>query len=277
MDVVHRFGPYKTVRVLGEGRYATVYEGQDRSTNNRVAIKITCKSLIDGTNPEFISNERKVYELLRKNAEYSPHIIKFVDYKEDVDNAFFILEYFDGYTLQRVVYESLNNRQRERLKNSEKKSYLLQIGKALQFLHGLNVFHGDLKPENIIVCKNEVKICDFGCSIISEEKMCPARKLAYSGTPGYAPPEVFEMSEMVSLVDLDTWALACVVYYMYSAEQPFAKENIYKTLQYLRRLEVNYNQFPGYVSSLCERVFKKKPGDRIKLNAVVEGIEKFPE
>lgn len=276
MELVHYVGEYKTVRVLGEGRYATVYEGLNGTTNRRVAIKITCKMLMAGTNPHFISNERRAYEILRKNACYSPNIVKFFDFKEDRENAFFIMEYFDGFTLQRVVYESLNNKQRARLTDGERRGFLMQIGDALQFLHALDIFHGDLKPENIIVRREQIKLCDFGCSIVSSDRMCAAKKLVYNGTPGYAPPEVLEMGELVNLDDLDTWAYACVIYYVYSGEQPFAKDNLCRTFKNLKMLEVGYEGLPEYVQQVCEGVFRRRASDRIKMEGVMEMVKMFP-
>ncbi|ELQ76830.1 non-specific serine/threonine protein kinase, polo kinase [Trachipleistophora hominis] len=276
MELVYHVGQYKTVRVLGEGRYATVYEGINCATNQRVAIKITCKMLMAGTNPHFISNERRTYEILKNNARYSPNIVQFVDFKEDRENAFFIMEYFDGFTLQRVVYESLNNKEREKLTDSERKGFLMQIGDALQFLHALDIFHGDLKPENIIVRRQLIKLCDFGCSIVSSDRMCAAKRLVYNGTPGYAPPEVLDMGGMVNLEDLDTWAYACVIYYLYSGVQPFAKDNLCRTFQNLKMLEVGYDGLPGYVRAVCERVFRKQVSERIRMDGVMEMVKMFP-
>lgn len=82
MELIYRIGKYKTIRVLGEGRYATVYEGINKANKSRVAIKVTSKLLMEGTNPYFIESERKVYELLKSCEKYPPNIIEFYDYKK---------------------------------------------------------------------------------------------------------------------------------------------------------------------------------------------------
>lgn len=268
-------GNYKSVRVLGEGRYATVYEGMDKRTSGRVAIKVLSKMLIDGANPEFINNERRVFGIL-KDRVCPPTIIKFIEYLEDRENSFFVLEYYDGYTLQRVVYESMHNRDRQRLTKEEKKGYLLQIGDALRFLHSINIFHCDLKPENVIIRRKELKICDFGCAIVTAERTATARKLVYSSTPGYGPPETFDMSQTLDLEAFDTWSMMCLVFYTYTARQPFARDMLYNTIRTLTSVTVNYSSLPRYVEDACRRVFVPDKDKRIHFEEVMRMISEFP-
>ena len=149
MDIQFNLGRYKTVKVLGEGRYATVYEGEvlDKKDSavrkeekenlvneiEKVAIKVTSKLLIKKTNPEFIQNELRAYRKIEAQKKYCENIVKFIDFYEIEDNAFFILEYINGYTLQRVIYESFQAN--KKVTDQEKKGYLMQIGRGLQYLH----------------------------------------------------------------------------------------------------------------------------------------------
>ena len=46
-----------------------------------------------------------------------------------------------------------------------------QIIVALEFMHGQNVAHRDLKPDNILLDeKNRIKICDFGEAKVIEDE-----------------------------------------------------------------------------------------------------------
>lgn len=68
-----------------------------------------------------------------------------------------------------------------------------QVIKGMQYLHSKNIFHRDIKLENIIVQKNQVvKIIDFGFSILVD----PNKMLNFfCGTPSYMPPEIVQKKD----------------------------------------------------------------------------------
>lgn len=278
MDVQYNLGKYKTIRVLGEGRYATVYEG--KSIDGKiVAIKVTSKYLINKTNPHFIENELEVFKRLSKEKEKCCNLLQYINFCEEKENAFFILEYIDGYTLQRVIFESFNTN--KRITNSDKKDILLQIGNGLKYLHKLNIYHCDLKPENILIYnsngKEMVKICDFGCSISSTSGTVIAKRLRFSGTPGYSTPEVYlDLQLPVKLMDVDTWAYTSILYYSFIGIQPFARANCYHTLKNVREINVTYTNIDQNIKNICEKVFIKETEKRANLDTIIEDIRNLP-
>lgn len=47
-----------------------------------------------------------------------------------------------------------------------------QVAKGLSVIHKANVIHRDLKPNNILVTKNQdIKICDFSCSVKTSDQV----------------------------------------------------------------------------------------------------------
>jgi len=61
---------------------------------------------------------------------------------------------------------------------------------GLVYLHALNIFHRDIKMENVLICADgRIKIIDFGFGVLAE----PQQKLyVFCGTPKYMAPEILQ-------------------------------------------------------------------------------------
>ena len=74
------------------------------------------------------------------------------------------------------------------------------IGRALKALHDKNIYHLDVKPENVIYISNDpysdMKLADFGCCLVLEYPETIEQEIV--GSPGYIAPEVLLVSEVVS-------------------------------------------------------------------------------
>ena len=108
---------------------------------------------------------------------------------------------------------------------------------ALQYLHGLNIVHMDLKSANILVDKpitgdNElnfnVKLCDFGLAM--HVNPSTAGEQRFAGTLEYMAPECVKQKENSFIVTrdahyvnekVDVWALGCIVYELICGVTPF--------------------------------------------------------
>lgn len=263
---------YTIIRVLGEGRFSTVYESINIKNGDKVALKATCKLVSGFTHPTFIKNEIEAFKIIK----HHPNIIKYFDHFEDEETAYFVLEYFNGYTLQRIVFESYKRPLEVPLTLQMIKNYLKQILEGLKYLHSKNIYHCDLKPENIIIENEKLKIIDFGCSIISELPV-NSKKLMYWGTPGYSPPETLSSDNQVFLENVDIWAVACNIYYIFKNKPPFQDASIYKTIQNVKNVDYDKEGMPKYPNFIINSIFIKNPDFRIKLTDLELLIDGFEE
>ena len=87
----------------------------------------------------------------------------------------------------------LKSKTNHRMIDSECAEIYSQIIKGMEYLHDKNIFHRDIKLENIIIEDgHRVKIIDFGFSIIVD-----SNKLLnfFCGTPSYMPPEIVQKKD----------------------------------------------------------------------------------
>jgi len=75
---------------------------------------------------------------------------------------YLILEYGGANSL----YNYLLSKPQHRMDEQEAKRFVLVIAEALQYLHGLDIVHRDIKAENILINRHkEIKLIDFGFSL----------------------------------------------------------------------------------------------------------------
>ena len=98
-----------------------------------------------------------------------------------------------------------------------------QLARALEYLHGLEVVHRDLKLENVLVGKEgRVKLIDFGFSLHLPRETY----LLYDfcGTPHYIAPEVIQREGYFGK-PADIWSLGIVLYKITVGSFPFKGPN----------------------------------------------------
>ena len=208
---------YKFGRKIGQGAFGKVNIGLHILTGRVVAIKSFKKQNCTEKNMERIINERDIMkELNNKN------IIKILDYFEDENYIFIVMEYINGGNLYSFI------KKRMKLKEKMAKYIFKQIISAINYIHKHNIVHKDIKLENILLDINHgIKICDFGIA----KKVNSPDQLFYgiSGTPLYMAPEIFYKSNFgYKGFPVDAWASGIALYIMLSGELPFKADKSVK-------------------------------------------------
>ncbi len=149
-----RFGPYRVLREIGHGPTSTVYlaERDDGQPGQRVAIK-----LIEGEMDPGLALERlrSAHQILTSGGH--ANVARMLDSAMTADGRpYAVMEHIEGEPID--VYAD-----GRRLSVSERLQLFVQVCNAVSHAHRHRVFHGDLKPANILVTASGVsKLLDFG-------------------------------------------------------------------------------------------------------------------
>ncbi|KAM0675367.1 hypothetical protein GVAV_001193 [Gurleya vavrai] len=263
---------YTLLNHLGQGRFANVVLAIN-SEGQEVAIKTIDKATVKEKNPLFIKNEIAIMKKMLP----CENVVKYIDFFEDDEKANFVLEYLNGFNLQREWYERHVHKNKP-MTFDEIKKIMLQIINGLMNLHKQNIYHVDLKPENIILTNEKVFLIDFGCSVICEENLCVASEFYRKGTPGYNPPETSKIQNIDQPIvpeKVDVWAAGVVLYYLFTGNIPF-KGNLINNRNHLKNvLELSFckEKLPENVVKICEKIFVFDILKRLCLSEMKREIE----
>lgn len=212
---------YELRRVVADGGMGRVYEGIDKQTQTRVAVKV----LHDDVSKDDVALERfkREYEI----SSQLPHdyIVKVLDFQRDESSGVWLLvmEFLDGEELRFIL-------KREKVVEPARLVRMLaQTAIGLDEAHNRQFVHRDLKPDNLFLCGtregDNVKILDFGSV---KDKNKDAKKLTVLGTtigsPFYMAPEQAQGLETLD-ARADVFALAAITYECMAGTVPFTGNN----------------------------------------------------
>lgn len=202
---------YAKLNFIGEGQFAVVYKAKDKETGREVAIKKikigNKQEAMDGVNRTALREIKILQELHHEN------VIALLDVfgKESVISLVFeIMETDLEQILQeRKIYMSF----------AHIKSYILMTLKGLEYLHNNWILHRDLKPNNLLLDKNNIlKIADFG---LARTFGSPSRVYSHQVvTRWYRAPELLYGSRMYG-TGVDIWAVGCILAELFKREPLF--------------------------------------------------------
>jgi calcium-dependent protein kinase len=232
---------YENLKFLGAGAFGKVYKVQLKGTDEIRALKAIKLTHLNQTLN--ISEIEQEVEIL-KHLDH-PNIVKVYETFSDDDNYYIVGEYCSEGSLQEKL-EKLNFSINEKLV----RKLMAQILSAVTYLHSNNVFHGDLKLDNILIdsltssketfssalradLKNmkldecrfpsmanfEVKLIDFGCSKIFNKS---SKFQGLIGTVQYIAPEVIKNDYTEKC---DVWSCGVIMYVLLSGRYPFEGES----------------------------------------------------
>ena len=149
---------------------------------------------------EFTINEIQTLTKINGN----PNIIRFVEMLRTTNNVYLIYEYCSGGTLEDVIkkYTFLSEQQALH--------YFKQIINAFKTLVLHNILHRDLKPTNILLHDDVIKVADFGfCKTLFSANDLTATMV---GSPIYMAPEILKGN--IYNIKCDIWSMGVVLFEM---------------------------------------------------------------
>ncbi len=167
---------YEIKGCIAHGGLGWIYLAFDTNVNDRPVV---LKGLVHSGDAEAQSIAMAERQFLAEVTH--PGIVKIFNFVEHDDKngdpvGYIVMEYVGG--------TSLKQAKGHKLPVAQAIAYMLEILPALGYLHSVGLVYNDLKPENIMVTEEQLKLIDLGAV---------SRLNSYGflyGTPGYQAPEI---------------------------------------------------------------------------------------
>jgi tetratricopeptide (TPR) repeat protein/tRNA A-37 threonylcarbamoyl transferase component Bud32 len=201
---------YTVIARIGSGTFGSVYEAVQRSTGQRVAIKILRPREEKGDATLAQDVERFQRETRLCAQLHHPNIVRLIDSGEIAALLYAVFEFVPGSNLADILA------QEGALEPVEALHLMSQVLDALSCSHRLGIVHRDLKPANIMVtstgARRNAMVLDFGLGVFAHETVRGAggrltEDGEYLGTPLYSAPEQLYGKPPTVLSDVYSWAL----------------------------------------------------------------------
>ncbi|WP_437979056.1 serine/threonine-protein kinase [Sorangium sp. So ce295] len=266
-----QIGEYLVRRLVGEGGMGKVYEGEERLSRRRVALKVLRPELARSEQGRrLFLNEMQILAHLEH-----PNIVRSLASVEASGELVMVLEYLDGQTLRSVLGAA------GRLPWQEAVRIAASVASALAAAHGQQppVIHRDLKPENIMVQRDGgVKVMDFGIAKVVEAMNQTNTQSV--GTLQYMSPEQIDARSIDHRSDL--YCLGLILYEALSGSPPFQSAsprellNLQCTAEPPPLSDDVRSGLPRGVEQLLFQLLEKAPEDRPYLaQDIVDRLEPF--
>ncbi|MBI4367417.1 MAG: serine/threonine protein kinase, partial [Deltaproteobacteria bacterium] len=245
---------FEIVKEIGRGSRGVVYLAADRAKGRDVALKVFAPTFSE------FQNEIGILSDL-----HNPFLVEIYDFGFDPTQQTYFLaeEYFDGEPLARWA---------GRLGFQRVAEITARLCQVLQFLHQQGVFHGDLKPNNILIndtSDNNLKLVDFGLArkMPAAEDRTFASVATVSGTLPYLAPELFLGAPASGRSDL--YSLGATLYELVGGHPPFAGPDALTLIEkHLFEMPMNPvpagSSIPKEFGQLILKLLQKDPSARFE-------------
>jgi CRP-like cAMP-binding protein/tRNA A-37 threonylcarbamoyl transferase component Bud32 len=216
-----RIGKYRIIREIGRGATAVVYLAESADYSEPVALKHV---RFDDKVKDEAKWNRRVIKLLKAERVVSgrlnhPNIIRIFDASIEPEQAYVVMEYFPGDSLERYCsFERL-------LPVHRTIGIVFKCCMALDHAYRQGIIHRDIKPANILVDDHDnVKITDFGLALNINKKMdTDSTFIMGVGSPAYMSPEQIKGYPLNQKTDL--YSLGVLLFHMLTGRLPFRASN----------------------------------------------------
>jgi serine/threonine protein kinase len=252
---------YLITKELGKGSYAVVKLAVHKVTKIKYAIKIYSKqTLTDRQKRNTVNNEINILKQIDNE-----NIMKLYDVINTPSNLYLVLEYINGVNLLQII----KNEKLHFIKEERAKLLFSKIVKGISYCHKKNIFHRDIKLENVLVLKNDsVKIIDFGFAVKCNRETL--QKLL-CGSINYMAPEIVKKEKYMACYS-DIWSLGVLFYAMLFGIFPFKGKDEDELFEKICKGNLNfpeYNPINEKTKQLFGKIFVPTPNKRISLDEII--------
>ena len=210
-------GPYRVMRLIGQGGQGRVYLGYDDRLGRPVAIKRYTLPSNQARRRALLAEARAVARM------QGPQVVQVFDVIESRTHLAMVMEYVPGCTLERVL-------RIRRLSLASAVKVAQDLAAALTLARQRGIVHGDLKASNVLITTSgRARLVDFGV----------ARHVTSGLHRGHAPGSLSALSPEQYRGEApdhrsDLFALGIVLYRMLCGAQPFYRKGQFDAAMLLR-------------------------------------------
>lgn len=208
--IAKRYQVAKYLRSLNEGEW---YEALDKMQDRAVIMRTMNLSrqgevgpgvehLADRKLRTQMENEQRILDRLNH-----PNILSVVDRGIDGATYYIVYDHFESMSLADVIY------QKDRPSIKLLLRYAIEIATTLAYLHGIGVYHCDIKPDNILIIDDRCQLIEF--IIANHDRL----DKGITGTIPYLSPEAIQGASPASSQDI--WSFGVTLYEMLTRQLPF--------------------------------------------------------
>ncbi|HMF13868.1 MAG TPA: protein kinase [Gemmataceae bacterium] len=253
-------GPFTLMDALGQGSMGTVYKALSKTDGKWYAVKVLPRRSM--WNVRLARRKVRQFEQCKH-----PAVVPFVDVGTAGGMHYLAWPMVEGETLEKTV------QQRGKLPSTEAVAYVVQALEGLETCHAQGLFHGLLKPSNLMIGPDgQLRILDLGIGCLLAESegeslvdtMSTANSVA-SGLDCASPESIMDPTNLT--VFGDQYSLGCVLYFCVSGQFPFPDGTaVEKMMAHQTKQPPSIQQLcPGLSADLAaviERLMQKEPSAR---------------
>src|SRR5579863_3500492 len=217
---IRQFGDYEILEEIARGGMGVVYKARQISLNRPVALKMILAG--QWATPEARQRFRAEAEAAA-NLQH-PNIVAIHEVGEHEGQPYFTMDFVDGTNLAALV-------RGKSLPPERAAAYVKTIAQAVQFAHEHGILHRDLKPQNVLIDRDDrPRITDFGLAKRVETESGLTHTGEVLGSPSYMPPE--QASSRLDDVSpqSDVYSLGAILYELITGRAPFSGATALETL-----------------------------------------------
>ena len=254
---IKQIGDYILGEEIGSGAFGKVLLGKHILTEEKVAIKILDKMILNQTpeDYELVKKEISILKLVKHK-----YIVQLYEILQTAQHIFIIMEYCEGKEILDYILT------KNRLNELESLKYFQQLINCLFYLHSQNIAHRDIKIDNMLLDSNkDLKLIDFGLSTkYTDDDLLDQP----CGTVVYAAPEVLEGKEYHGML-ADVWSSGIVLFGMLAGYLPFSDKDDEENKKQVIKGIINIPDFfSAQVKDLLKHMLDVNPMTRYTLQEI---------